>query len=611
MSNINDDVAIREKAKARYREWVSHEAMDQELKSELLKMDEDEIFEAFYRDLEFGTGGLRGIIGAGTDRMNIYTVRRASQGFADYINERAKASGGKPRIAIAYDSRIKSDEFSRNAAGVFAANGITVHIFRELMPTPALSFAVRHLGADAGIVVTASHNPSKYNGYKAYNDEGCQITLEASQEVLTMIERTDMFKDVRCMDFEEGLSEGMIEYIGDDVVTAFLDAVQRESLNAPTGDGTPDIACSARLNVVYTPLNGAGNRCVREILKRIGVGQVTTVAEQEKPDGNFPTCPYPNPEKKEALALGLELCRKLSLVARSEQDKPDILLATDPDCDRAGIAVRHDGDYILLTGNEVGVLLLDHICRVRSGEVPSPSMTRMMPPAPIAIKTIVSSKMADAVANSYGVQVIDVLTGFKFIGEQIGLLEKKGEEDRFVFGFEESYGYLSGGYVRDKDAVNASMLICETAAYYKSRGMTLVDAMDALYARYGYYRNGLLDFAFEGSEGMAHMGEIMKSFRTEPVKAAAGSSVAAIADYQEQKKTFYSADGDRIRDVAIALPKSDVVEYILENGSSFIVRPSGTEPKIKVYMSAKGETKVASEEIVQKLSEELAARIKA
>lgn len=631
-----------DKAVKAYREWLRNEHLDKDLLNQLKNLTEDEIYDSFYRDLEFGTGGLRGVIGPGTNRMNIYTVRRATQGFADYINRHHRGDQRKsPSVAIAFDSRINSDVFSENAAGVFAANGIKVYIYPVLMPTPALSFAVRHYKADAGIVVTASHNPAKYNGYKAYNDEGCQLTLEAAAEVLDCIEKVDIFRDIRTIDFEYGMRNlkdpfdrsPMIELIGPEVKNAYLDAVQAESMSSGFGCalGLGIDGCNSKLNVVYTPLNGAGNKCVRKILIRIGVGKVTVVPEQENPDGNFPTCPYPNPEKKEALAKGLELCAKLTQEAKSTEDIPDILLATDPDSDRVGIAVRHPavteasfsnaradctdlpGDYELLTGNEVGVLLLDFICKMRSGkgvrdDVDSVGV-KPMPERPITVKTIVTTKMVDEVAASYGVTVVDVLTGFKFIGEQIGLLEFKGEEDRYIFGFEESYGYLAGTYVRDKDAVNGVMLICEMTAYYKNMGKTLVDAMNDLYDQFGHYRNTLLDFGFEGATGMDKMTAIMSKFRTSPPKQAACKTILKTADYLISERVDFDKVTGLSKKTPINLPKSDVLEYVLEDGSSFIIRPSGTEPKIKVYLSAKGLTTEGSQTMVDKLAAEISAQI--
>lgn len=590
-------------AEERMKHWLAQENLDETLREELLKItDREETEDRFYRDLEFGTGGLRGILGAGTNRMNIYTVRKATQGFADYLNrhygpESEKYSGKPPAVAIAYDSRINSRLFAAEAASVLAANGIKSYLYTELMPTPALSFAVRHFKCCAGIMVTASHNPSQYNGYKAYNEEGCQLTLEAADEVLSCIQKVDLFKDVKT----EGKAADLIEYISEEAMEAYLTAVLQES----TG-----VDCS-ELSVVYTPLNGTGNVPVRRIMDRIGVKQVSIVKEQEQPDGKFPTCPYPNPEKKEALHLGLELCRKLA----REGKAPDLLLATDPDCDRVGIAVRHrneqlNEEYQLITGNEAGILLLDYLCTVR-GEAErggAAAGAKPLPREPIAIKTIVTSKMAEKVAKNYGVTMIDVLTGFKFIGEQIGFLEAKGEEDRYIFGFEESYGYLSGAYVRDKDAVNASMLICEMTAYYKKAGKTLVDRLCELYEKYGYYKNDLMEFTFEGAAGMERMNAIMKGLRENPPAALIGRRVVEIADYQLSQRRILG--NSKACDLAVGtkpirLPKSDVLEYVLEDGSSIVVRPSGTEPKLKIYLSAKGGSRPESEEIIAGLKGEL------
>lgn len=606
-----------QQAEEMMKRWLDQKDLDQALKNELLEIDDqEEIYDRFYRELEFGTGGLRGVLGAGTNRMNIYTVRKATQGFADYLNQHyglggEKYSGDIPAVAIAYDSRINSRLFAAEAACVLAGNGIKSYLYTELMPTPALSFAVRYYKCCAGIMVTASHNPSKYNGYKAYNEEGCQLTLEAADEVLSLINRVDLFGDVKTIASDLSLTEesadsvfaadlsgkAMIEPISKEATEAFLQAVLSES----TG-----VDCSG-LSVVYTPLNGTGNKPVREIMKRIGVKNAVIVKEQELPDGRFPTCPYPNPEKKEALALGLSLCEKLS----AEGNAPDILLATDPDCDRVGIAVRDEDasgstEYKLVTGNEAGILLLDYICKAR-GEAGT------MPKDPIAIKTIVTSKMAEQVAKNYGVAMIDVLTGFKFIGEQIGMLEEKGEESRYIFGFEESYGYLSGAYVRDKDAVNASMLICEMTAYYKKTGKNLVTRLNELYEKYGYYKNDLMEFAFEGAAGMEKMSGIMSALRQDPPALVIGRKVVEIADYQRSQRRILG--NSKTCDLAVGtkpikLPKSDVLEYILEDGSSFIVRPSGTEPKLKIYLSAKGSSRAESDEIIGQLKKELNEIIK-
>lgn len=599
------------------KRWLAQENLDGAMRRELQELkDPDEIYDRFYRELEFGTGGLRGVLGAGTNRMNLYTVRKATQGFADYLN-RYYGEGGEsyqgtaPAVAIAYDSRIHSRLFAAEAACVLAANGIKSYLYTELMPTPALSFAVRHYGCCAGIMVTASHNPSKYNGYKAYNAAGCQLTLEAADEVLSLINQVDLFDGVKTA--AEGLQltdestsavfdiiingAAMIEPVSPEATEAFLTAVMKES----TG-----IHC-ADLSVVYTPLNGTGNKPVRAIMDRIGVKNVAIVQEQELPDGNFPTCPYPNPEKKEALALGLALCAKLA----GEGTPPDLLLATDPDCDRVGIAVRSAAaeggeEYRLVSGNEAGVLLLDYICTVRTE-------SGSMPAEPIAVKTIVTSKMAEQVAKHYGVTIVDVLTGFKFIGEQIGMLEENGEEGRYIFGFEESYGYLSGAYVRDKDAVNASMLICEMAAYYKKAGKTLADRLTELYNQYGFYKNDLMEFAFEGASGMEKMNGIMSGLRQNPPEHVIGKKVVQIADYLRSERRFLGNPNSccdlAVGSKPIRLPKSDVLEYVLEDGSSFIVRPSGTEPKLKIYLSAKGGSAAESDELVSQLKDELRTQI--
>ena len=528
---------------SRFARWKEQAVDDPDLISELSGLqDEKEIFERFYRDLEFGTGGLRGVIGAGTNRMNIYVIRRATQGLCNYL----KGTNLPQSIAIGYDSRIKSDLFALEAARVIAANGLTAYIYPRLEPTPTLSWAVRYLGCGAGVCVTASHNPAKYNGYKVYGSDGCQITLDVADRVWKEISALDMFRDVKLVTETEGRAAGKIVTIGEDCLAAFLDAVQQRSLS----DGG-----KLDLKVVYTPLNGAGLECVRKILTRIGITDVTVVPQQEQPDGHFPTCPYPNPEIREAMEKGLALCRKV---------KPDLLLGTDPDCDRMGVAVPDGEDYRLITGNEMGVLLLDYICRRRLEQ-------GTMPETAVAVTTIVSTDMADAVSAHYGVELRRVLTGFKFIGEQIAILEAAGEIDRYIFGFEESYGYLSGGHVRDKDAVNASMLCCEMTAWYRAKGMTLAQAMDALYETYGFYRNDLASFTFEGSEGMQKMAAIMDNLRANPPKALNGNSVTKVVDYQTGVR---------------GLPKSNVLEFQTDC-AKVLVRPSGTEPKVKVYLSAR------------------------
>lgn len=549
----------------RYALWCEKAVADKDVADELknMKNDSEAISEAFYKDLEFGTGGLRGIIGAGTNRMNIYTVGKASQGLAAYVNSVTE----KGSIAVAYDSRIKSDVFARTAASIFAANGIKVYIYEELMPTPMLSYAVRHFKCDAGIVITASHNPAKYNGYKAYGADGCQLCIEAADYVLSIMNKVDIFQDVKSMDFDTAVNEGKIEFIGDDVIEEYLNEVLACRV-APETD-------VKALNVVYTPLHGSGNKPVRKILTKLGVENVSVVPEQELPDGNFPTAPYPNPEIKQAFECALKV---------AEIKKPDLLLATDPDCDRVGIAIPYDGEYKLLTGNDVGALLLDFIIDRRRAN-------GTMPKNPIAVKTIVTTELCRKIAEDKGVQLIDVLTGFKFIGEQIGILEEKGEENRFIFGFEESYGYLGGSYVRDKDAVIASMLICEMVAYYKSQGKNLIDVLDSLYKKYGYFICKQKSFTCEGASGMKQIMGIMENLRTDMPTEIAGAKVIKADDY-EKSVSFDLVNGTETK---ITLPVSNVLCYYLEDGSSLIVRPSGTEPKIKIYISAVGETNEKAE----------------
>lgn len=549
-----------------YQRWLDFPLEDPALKEELLGINgkEEEIFDRFYQELAFGTAGLRGVLGAGTNRMNIYTVRKATQGMADYLNEKYPAAS----IAISYDSRINSRLFAEETARVMAANGVTAYLYDQLMPTPALSFAVRDLKCQAGVMITASHNPAKYNGYKAYGPDGCQMTDEAANAVLEKIGEIDIFDGVKVADFDQALAQGKIQYIKQEVIDRYLDAVESQSIRK-------GICADSGMKVVYTPLNGAGNMCVRAILDRIGVKNVVPVKEQEMPDGNFPTCPYPNPEIREALQKGLDLC---------ETEKPDLLLATDPDCDRVGIAVPHDGGYLLLTGNEVGVLLTDYIAssRIELGT---------MPKNPIVVKTIVTTAMIDRLAKTYGFEVVNILTGFKYIGEQILRLEEKGEQDRYIFGFEESYGYLSGGYVRDKDAVDGSMLICEMAAYYKKQGKTLADVLFGLYEKYGMHLNTQASFTCEGASGMERMREIMDDLRINAPTEICGKKVLWMSDYQASVKK--SADGEQ----PIHLPRSNVVEYGLEGDNVIVVRPSGTEPKIKVYFMVKGRSRAEAGEL--------------
>ena len=544
----------------KYQLWCKKAVGDPDLVKELnsIKDDEAAISDAFYKDLEFGTGGLRGVIGAGTNRMNIYTVGKASQGLAAYVNS-VKQNG---KIAVAYDSRIKSELFAHTAASVFAANGIKVYIYKELMPTPMLSYAVRRLGCDAGVVVTASHNPAKYNGYKAYGPDGCQLGLEAADYVLSIMNKVDIFDEVKTVDFDTAVKDGKIEFIGDDVIDDYLNCVLACRV-APEAD-------VKSLKVIYTPLHGSGNKPVRSILSKIGVENVTVVPEQEMPNGNFPTAPYPNPEIRQAFECALKL---------AETVKPDLLLATDPDCDRVGIAVNTGDDYKLLSGNDVGALLLDFVLSRRKAN-------GTLPKNPIAVKTIVTTELCRKIAADYGCELRDVLTGFKFIGEQITQLEEKGEENRFVFGFEESYGYLGGTYVRDKDAVIASMLICEMVAFYKAKGLLLTDVLDGLYKKYGYYFCSQKSFTCEGESGMKRIAGIMDTLRRETPAEIANEKVVRADDYEKS----LSRNLENGTESKITLPVSNVLCYYMSDGSSLIVRPSGTEPKIKLYIGSVGAT---------------------
>lgn len=533
-----------------YKRWMEADLEDAALKSELesISGNEEEIKERFAVALKFGTAGLRGILGAGSNRMNIYVVRQATQGLANWV----KTQSGSQLVAISYDSRINSDVFAKTAACVLAANGIRVRIYDALMPVPALSFATRYYEANAGIMITASHNPAKYNGYKAYGPDGCQMTDEAANVVYAEIQKTDILDGAKTISFEEGMKAGLIEYVGEDCIEALYAAIKARSVR-------PGICKSAGLKLVYSPLNGSGLVPVTRILKDIGIDDITIVPEQQYPDGNFPTCPYPNPEIFEALRLGLELAEKTGA---------DLMLATDPDADRVGIAIKcPDGTYELVSGNEVGVLLLDYICagRIENGTMPKNA---------VAVKSIVSTRLADAVAKDYGVEMRNVLTGFKWIGDQIARLEAVGEEDRFLFGFEESYGYLAGPYVRDKDAVIGSMLICEMAAYYRSIGSSIKQRLEEIYAKYGRYLNKVDSFEFPGLSGMDKMTGIMEQLRKNPPAEIGGYAVTKVTDYQKPEETD--------------LPAANILVYALEGGAEVIVRPSGTEPKIKTYFTTLG-----------------------
>ena len=559
-----------------YKLWCEKATADADLLPELKEIDgkDDEILDRFYKNLEFGTAGLRGVIGAGTNRMNIYTVNQATQGLADYLNSAFR----NPSVAIAYDSRIKSDVFARSAAEVLAGNGIKVYIYPELVPTPMLSYAVRYYKCSSGIIITASHNPAKYNGYKCYDPNGYQMTDEAAAKTYDFIQKVDMFEGAKTVNFEEAVKAGTIEYVTDDVIESFYTEVLKARVN-------PGVCENAELSVIYSPLNGTGNKHVREILKRIGISDVQVVKEQELPDGNFPTCPFPNPEIKQVFECA---------IAMTESKKADLLLATDPDCDRVGIAVLDNGEYKLMTGNEVGIMFTEYI-------LSSLEEQGKLPKDPIVVKTIVTSQLVEEIAKSYGAQTADLLTGFKYIGELITNLEKDNETERFIVGMEESYGYLRGAHARDKDAVVASMLICEMAAYYKKKGISLYNQMQNIYNKYGMFLNTLLNFGFEGAAGMQKMSEMMTTLRNNPPKMIAGQDVVSVADYKESKKTdMKSGEIEEIK-----LPKSNVLSYKLPGGSGVIVRPSGTEPKIKIYITAVAKDRISAEKFTEEISADM------
>ncbi len=550
----------------KFEQWLKN--ADASLTESLSAMAKDPaaMEDAFYRDLAFGTGGLRGVIGPGTNRMNVHTVAKASQGLADYVC--GHFPEGERKIAVSYDSRILSDVFARVASAVFAENGIRVYLYPQLMPTPCLSYAVRYLHCSAGVMVTASHNPAKYNGYKVYGADGCQITTEAAEKILGEIEKLDIFGDVRLGDFDSHLAAGQISWIGEEVYTSFVQQVKAQTMLGP------DDRLDRNVAIVYTPLNGTGLKPVTRTLRESGFTNITVVPEQEQPDGRFPTCPYPNPEIREAMELGIRTAK---------EKNADLLLATDPDCDRCGIAVKNkEGDYTLLTGNETGMLLLDYVCSRRLA-------LGRMPKDPVLVKTIVTIDMAERIAAHYGVRTVNVLTGFKFIGETIARLEAQGKEDSYIFGFEESYGYLSGTYVRDKDAVNASFLICEMFAWYRQQGVSLLDKLEELYRTYGYCLNTLHSYTFEGSAGFEKMQRIMRSFR-EGIEEIGGKRVEKTLDYS------LGLDG---------LPKSDVLKFLLAGNCSAVVRPSGTEPKLKVYLSVSAENREKALEEEERMAHQL------
>lgn len=556
-----------------WRKNVTEPDLKEELESLIASGNEDRLNDAFYRNLEFGTAGLRGTLGVGTNRMNVYVVAQATQGVADYLN----AHYDHPTLALARDSRLKGEDFQKVAAGVLAANGIHVYVYPRIEPVPTLSFAVRYLHTSAGIVLTASHNPAQYNGYKVYNDNGGQIANEAADEISASIAQTPMFGAVKMMDFEEGLKQGLIEWTPEEVLDNYIAAVKKVSI--------PGFKADPSYSVVYTPLNGTGMECVTRILKEIGVENVTVVPEQAQPDGNFPTCKYPNPEFREALQLALDL---------AEKAKPNLVVATDPDADRMGTAIPHNGEYKLLTGNEMGVLLMDWLIKMAEERGEDPKRK-------VAVSTIVSSVMPDALARDHGFEMRRVLTGFKYIGDQIDQLKDEGEEDRFLMGFEESYGYLVGTHARDKDAIVAVEMCVEMAAYYAACNMDLYEAMEELYKKYGYYLNGTVNASFPGEAGAARMAEIMSGLREKPLTEVAGYKVTGMTDYEK------CAEMPRVsglqKEPAQKLPAANVIEFRLEDDNKIIFRPSGTEPKVKAYLFAKGATREEAEAVRAKLQE--------
>ncbi len=560
-----------------YSLWME-KATEPEILDELKAIDgnNEEILDRFWQNLAFGTGGLRGVIGAGTNRMNVYTVSQATQGLGNYLNEAFSA----PSVAVGYDSRINSDKFAKAAAAVLAANGIKVYIFKELIPTPIVAYAVKELGCSSGIVITASHNPSKYNGFKCYDERGYQMTDEAAARTLEYINNCDIFEDVKTMDFETAVSEGKIEYIEDSFLDKYFSLVLSRSIN-------PEIAENTDLSVIYTPLNGTGNKPVRKILSMMGIKNVAVVPSQENPDGRFPTCSFPNPEIRDAFNEALKL---------AENNKADLLLATDPDCDRVGIAVLTDDEYKLLSGNDVGCLLVDYILSQKKEK-------GTLAENPIIIKSIVSSDMSTAVAESYGAEMKNVLTGFKYIGELMTELQEKGEENRFELGFEESYGYLSGMHTKDKDAVNASMLICEMAAYYKKQGKTLCDVMNSLYERFGFWNNALFNFGFEGADGMKKMLGMMDALRNEAPANLGGMEIVRVEDYKLSSATDVKTGEKSVLDY----PSSNVIILVAENKDKVIIRPSGTEPKIKIYAMVQGKDEMSAKEQTEKYKKDIMA----
>lgn len=570
-----------ESAKKLYELWLENTKNEPELHSELIsiKDDEEQILDRFYKNLEFGTAGLRGVLGAGTNRMNTFTVCQATQGLADYLNGKYKNSC----VAIGYDSRINSDVFAKQCAEVLAANGVKAYLFPRLIPTPLVSYAVMRLKCQSGIVITASHNPSKYNGYKCYDPDGYQMTEEAAAETYACFQQVDMFSGVNKMPFDAAFENGLIEYISEDIIEEFYSLVLQCSIN-------PEICRNSDISIIYTPLNGTGNVPVRTVLSRAGFKNIRVVKEQENPDGTFPTCPYPNPEIRQVFECALEMAK---------EEPADLLLANDPDCDRVGIAVLDRGEYVLLSGNEVGVLLTEYMLSARQAN-------STLPPDPLLTKSFVSTSLVNAVAAKYGCKVVDVLTGFKYVGELATALEKIGEKHRFIMGFEEAYGYLIGTHVRDKDAVSASLMVCEMVAYYKNQGKTLIDVLNAIYAEHGVYINQLYNFVFEGASGMVKMQDIMNCTRLNPPKELAGYEVVKVHDFADGSITD-TRTGEK---TPTGLPKANILAYSLPNNNFAIVRPSGTEPKIKVYVTGCGTEKASAAQTAENIGNAMKALLK-
>ena len=567
----------------KYKEWINSKTISEEIKSELTSLkDEKEIEDRFYKDLDFGTAGLRGIIGAGTNRMNTYTVSKATQGYAMYLNNNFE----NPSVAIAYDSRNMSEDFAKATALTFAANKVKVYLFESLRPTPMLSFTVRELNCSGGVVITASHNPKQYNGYKVYGQDGGQITDEGVHEILSYINNIDIFEDVKTISEEEAMEKGLLQYIGEDIDKVYIEKVKslilrKELVNEKAKD----------LNIIYTPIHGSGLMPIKRVLTELGFEKLSIVKEQENPDGDFPTTPYPNPEAKQVFELALEMAKDIN---------PDIIFGTDPDADRIGVIVKdNSGEYKVLTGNETGMLLAHYMLK-------SLKDRNELPENAAVIKTIVTTEAVKNIVESFNAKLIDTLTGFKYIGEKIKEFEETNS-NTFIFGLEESYGYLAGTFVRDKDAVVAATLITEMTLYYKEKGLTLYEALINLYEEYGYTKETLVSIELQGKEGQDKITKCIDTLRNDKVTEINGIKVVKAFDYKLSEEVSYE-NNDMIKS-EINLPKSNVLKYILEDDSWFVVRPSGTEPKMKVYLSIVGESLKSSEEKINAFKEDVMDKI--